>query len=525
MICGTPQPIFPNPYFIGLKKAKPYPDGYSVYLQWAQALPSSAANEIGYNVYFSSNKNHVLLEGPKYFTRYSELIIKRFNPGDIIFFLIRAVEYTSTIQNPLNFVASPQAVNAFIYPETFLTLNIDADTLTIPLVDISEFPSYGVLNVGYELIRYANVDYITNTITATVDGRGYYNTTATVHTVDGYDGYDTLDPTVRHYTGWEDENLIYTQAQPRFEQPEFPFTESDGYRTRDKDLLNTDLSASDDYMEGFPAYDHSGYHRTSLTDYFSGTCLGSYHGGESGCGANKFRNGINLSDRSSQRLEEMLNVSGEPVVLLRRKWTGITCNCYRLNQEQADGRCSNCFGVGFVGGYDQYYNNRRADSRILMRFPPTQDDLTIKPHGLQQSFIPNNAWSLAIPFFKDRDVLIRFNQDNSEEFRYEVINVTRNKLMFSLSGAQSMTIYRLDRTDPVYQWRSIRDTSLYKGTLNTTMGTLRDHGPHFHTVVINEGITTLSQINSTTSTVMSHNHPIISGACQEILGHTHTIIL
>ena len=532
MICGTPKPIYPNPYFIGLKKAKPLADGYSVYLQWAQALPSQVSHEIGYNVYFSTNKDTVLSEGPKYFTRYSELTIKRFNPGDVIYFLERAMEYDPIAQNPLNFVSSPQAVNAFIYPETALASNIDAYVTTIPLVDIAEFPTYGVLKVGYELIRYANVDYGNNIIYATVDGRGYYNTTASEHTIDGYDGYQYLDPTVRYYEGWDDQNYIYSQAQPRFEIPEFPFTETDGYRTRDKDILTTDLSASDDYMEDFPGYDYSGYHRTSMVDYFSGKCLGSYHGGEIGCAdddgtgnGGRTRPGVNLSDRSAQRLEMKLEVDGEPVVLLRRKWTGITCRCVRLNQEHHEGRCPYCFQTGFVGGYDQFYSTRDSSGRIQMRFSATIDNLAAKSIGLQQDFVPN-TWSLPIPAIKDRDVLIRFNQDGTEEFRYEVVNVTRNKLMFSLSGAQAMTIYRLDKTDPIYQWRSIRDTSMYPGKINTSMDTLRGHGPHTHTIVINENITTLTQINSTTSTVMGHNHAIINGVIQDMgMGHTHEILL
>jgi len=528
MICGTPTPIFPNQFFIGIKKSLPYPDGYSVYLQWAQALQSTPTNEIGYNVYFSTEKSTVLSEGPKYFTQHSELKIQRFSPGDVYYVLVRATEYTQSVQNPLNFVASPQAENGFIYPETALMSNIDESTTTIPLVDISEFPVYGIIKIGYELIRYTNVDYLNNIIYATIDGRGYYDTTATSHNIDGYDGYDYLDPTVRFFGGWEDLNLIYAQFQPRFEPPNFPFTESDGYRAKDKDILNTDLSASDDGLEDFPAYDHSGYHRTSLIDYFSGKCLGSYHGGETGCADNggKIRPGVDFQDRSVQRLEEMLQVTGEPVVLLKRKWTGLTCNCYRINQENPEGRCHVCYGTSFVGGYDQYYNSRRSDSRILMRFPPTADDLPIKQHGLEPSFAPSNAWTLPIPALKDRDALIRFNEDGTEEFRYEIINVTRNKLLFSSSGAQVMSLYRLSKTDPVYQWRSIRDTSLLKDTINTSISVLRGHGPHLHVVTINEAITSLAQINSTTSTVMGHNHAIIDGVVQDMsLGHTHQIII
>lgn len=527
MICGTPKPIFPNQFFIGIKKALPYPDGYSVWLQWGQAIQSTPSNRIGYNVYFSTNKNTVLTEGAKYFTLYSELNIRRFSPGDVIYVLVRATEYIPTDQNQLKFVPSPQAVNAYSYPQTALISNIDAYTTVIPLVDVSEFPTFGVLKIGYELIKYANVDYPNNIIYATTDGRGYYNTNQAIHNVDGYDGYEYLDPTVRYYEGFEDLNLIYTQFQPRFEEPDFPFTENDGYRQREKDILNTDLSASDSNMVDFPEYDHSGYHRTSVYDYFSGICLGSYHGGEQGCADNggKIRGGVNISDRSAQRLEEMLKATGEPVVLLKRKWTGITCRCYRLNNEHADGRCPICLGTGFVGGYDQYYSSRRSDGRILVKFPPTVDNLTIKNHGLQQEFTPSAAWTLVVPALKDRDCFIRFNEDNSEEFRYEIVNVTRNKLMFSQSGAQSMSLYRLDKTDPVYQFRTIRDTSMYPEKINTGMAVLRGSGPHYHVITVNENITSLSQINSTTSTVMGHNHAIIAGVCQETLSHTHEITL
>ncbi len=524
MACETPKPVFGGPYEIGMKEARPLRDGYSVFVRWSMAIPTFAEDEIGYNLYFSTNKNTVLSEGPKYFTRYSELTIKRFNPGDIVYFLVRATEYIPLDMTPLIYPPSPQAPNAFIYPETALFVNIDASTLSIPLIDVSEFPPFGVIQIGTELIKYTNVDYGNNIVTAPVDGRGYYNTNIRFHDTDGYDGYVYQDPTVRMYAGWEDLNLIYTEADPRFEPPDYPYTDADGYKQVTKDILTTDLTASDQDNVGFPSYDYAGYHRTSLVDYFSGTCVGSYHGGEQGCDGYKVR-GLYLQDRNTQRLEMMLNVTGEPVVLLKRKWTGIRCSCFRLNQEHHEGRCSKCFATGFVGGYDQYYYPRRSDRRIMMRFGATVDDLTIKQYGLEQNFVPN-CWTLVIPAIKDRDVLIRFNEDNTEEFRYEVVNVTRNKLMFSLSGAQALQIYRLDKTDPIYQWRAIRDTSKVPQLINTSLSFLRGYSaPHMHTVMINEHILNIDQVNSTTSTIMGHNHPIINGVVQVMLGHSHGLVL
>jgi hypothetical protein len=289
------------------------------------------------------------------------------------------------------------------------------------------------------------------------------------------------------------------------------------------------LSASDATNEDFPRYDYTGYHQTSILDYFSGRCIGSYAGGEYGCadGYGRFGTkirGFNLENVNLQRQEMLLQTTGEPVVLLRRKWTGIRCNCFTHNNESPEARCPICFGTGFVTGFDQYLNERRSDRRILVRFDPTTDDLSYKPYGLEQNFMPN-GWTLTVPAIKDRDVLIRFNEDGTDEFRYEILNVNRNKLLFSLSGAQKFQLQRLDKTDIIYQWRAIRDTSKYPVKILTTMGVLRGHGPHIHEIVINENIVASSQINETTSTVAGHSHPIINGVVLEVLGHTHDIII
>lgn len=520
MICEVPRPIFPNENFIGIKDCLPYPDGYSIFINFAQALQNYSTDQIGYNIYFSStNKEDVLTEGAKYFTTNLELTIRRFSPGTVVWFIERATEYNPLYQNPLNFRPAVETQDAYVYPQTLLASNINEYTTIIPLVDASDFPPYGILQIGTELMYYPNVDYVNNLV-YNVD-RGFYNTNIRYHNVDGYDGYHTQNPVVFHFAGFEDLNLIYSQAETRFEPPEFPFTETDGYKSVSVDLLNTNLSASDDLMQDSPLYDYSGYHRTSMVDFFSGICIGSYHGGSYGCNGQNIR-GLSLSDHVNQRLELMLEIDGEPVILLRRLWTGIKCNCYRLNQEHYEGRCASCFGTSFVGGYDQFYNPKRSDSKILVRFSPTVDDLAIKQFGLQQNFAPA-AWTLVYPAIKDRDVLIRFNQDLELEYFYEVTGVTRNKLMFGLSGAQAMNLVRLDKTDPVYQWRAIKSTSLYKGELNTGMSVLRGHGPHIHVVTINNFINTLEQINSTTSVVSGHNHPIINGVVQEMLGHTHSL--
>lgn len=941
-----PKPNHPSPYWIGLQDALPARDGYTVYLSWKYATPSFPSYIVGYNIYFSTNIDDVFTEGAKYFTEELSLYIQRFVPGDVWYFAIRAMEYSPTDLLYTGFTPSPNANGAYVYPESMLTENIDGYQLEIPLVDVSGFPTRGIIQAGIELIKYSTIDYGNNIIFADIDGRGYYNTTANIHQIDGYDGYQYRSPIIKYWVGFEDLNTIVVEAEPRIEYPEFPYVESDGYKQVIKDILTTDLGGSDSSNIDFNTYDYSGYHQTNIIDYFSGHCIGSYAGGQYGCADGYMLRGLNLQEQNNQRLDMMLDVTGEPVVLLRRLWTGLRCKCFRMNQENPEGRCGtcfvpdtlvrtisgykkiqdiekdeliltsdgyfnpvkraiktyyngnimsilssintkpllvtpehpfltvngshkvkrgcgpkcnnyinmgdgncgaldvrqlpsgnwharvqvngtrgkgrvvlgtfktkelaeqaiicykkeniiqghclqwnnadtltnkswlvskapkmyldlneiyipkqhlkqtklglirkgidkfdvtedflwmcglyiaegscgtrtvnfslhakeivfqnrikiffekfgyhvkinkqkgngtnvvvysttlanwfpeffgkkcynkkipeefmylpnnkikalisgiydgdgsktlhaitqtseilalqlvellhklgekpllrtyqssiltpignrrrlaycvnwaedtfdknnrknrwkfndelltkvrktniqqydgyvynlevennptyvvngivvhNCFSTGFVGGYEQYYNPKRFDGRIMMRFDPTVDDLTPKPHGLQENFVPN-CWTLVVPAIKDRDVLIRFNEDGTEEFRYEVINVTRNKLLFSLSGSQKMQVYRLDKSDIIYQWRAIRSTADTPIKVNTTLGTLRGYGPHLHVVTINENILNLSEINSTTGITASHSHPIINGTVLEVMGHTHSII-
>ena len=45
---------------------------------------------------------------------------------------------------------------------------------------------------------------------------------------------------------------------------------------------------------------------------------------------------------------------------------------------------------------------------------------------------------------------MRFNEDGTEEYRYEILSVTRNKLFFSESGKQEFRMLRHDKTDVIY---------------------------------------------------------------------------
>lgn len=360
-------------------------------------------------------------------------------------------------------------------------------------------------------------------------GRGFHFTPITMHTVSGFDGYSTYSPIVTVMAIEEDNRWdnIYA-CQSRFEYPNFPFTILDGYHQVTEDVLSTDLSGADASNITFPIYDYAGYHRTDPVQLINGTCIGSYIGGEMGCidanGNYNIYRGFSLQDQNTQRQDVLLSVDGRPAVLIKRVQTGVTCSCYLTSSEYPDDRCPFCYGTKFVFGYEQYFNPRRSDGRILVRPGPTEENLKMYEAGLESEF-PLSLWTLTVPTIKTRDILVLFDQNDNEEFRYEVAGVTRNNTMLGQQGGQQLRTFRIRKFDPAYQIRIFRNTADFPKKLNTSLGFTVGLPPHSHEIVVNENVLSISQINQTTAVSQGHNHPIVNGQVMEVLGHTHTIIL
>ena len=363
----------------------------------------------------------------------------------------------------------------------------------------------------------------------TSGGRGFNFTPITSHTASGFDGYNTWTPiismlAIEEDDGWDN---IYA-CRSRFEYPNYPFTILDGYHQVTKDLLSTDLSAADAANVTFPMYDYSGYHRTDPVQLMNGTCVGSYIGGEMGCidgyGNYNIYRGFSLQDQNTQRQEVKLSVDGRDAVLIKRVQTGITCSCYLSSSEYPDDRCPLCYGTKFVIGYEQYFNPRQSNGRIRVRTSPTSENLKMYEAGLESEY-PLDMWTLTVPTIKTRDVLVLFDQDDNEEFRYEVAGVTRNNTILGLDGGQQMKTFRIRKTDPAYQIRIFRNTADFPSKLNTGLGFALGIPPHAHEIVINEKVLSVSQINQTTALSQGHNHEIVNGQVMPVLGHFHTIIL
>lgn len=517
----------------GLISADAAGDGYAINLKYATAYPKNRSYKIGYNIYMSGE---IAPDFPIEFFNINPAFISTGTstnanildlvPGQMYHFAVRAFEYDANVVNFTSFPVAPNGL--YVYPQSLLKQDISTTDTSIPLIDAEFFPNSGVVRIGAELVSYSSVDRINNTLLSAI--RGYDGTTIRPHFSDGYDGYIYRDPNVILWPSiQEEQNTVVFECWNRFDIDNYPFTIVDGYRQKTKDILTTDLSASDAANTGFPAYDYAGYHRTDPVMLLRGDCVGSYFGGYMFCadgyaGVGRQIRGLSVQDHNMQRQEVLLSTDGEPVCLIQRRWTGITCNCMLPYNEYPENRCVRCYGSGIVVGWNQFFSPRRSDGRIMVRFDPAVDDLKATDSGLESDLQPN-CWTLPVPTIKDRDILVRFDQDGNEEFRYEVLNVTRNKFLLNNTGAQKFAVQRIRKTDPIYQIRIFADSSQFPSVLYTSVSGSLGIPAHSHKIVISEKITSISQINQLTSTDAGHNHTIIDGEVQTEGLHSHTIIL
>ncbi len=541
------MPYFLNPNNEGLSLVSNNKDGYSITLKWYRSFPTVISNKIAYNIYmdvvdpifegdfFNKSPVFVSVDGTL------SVVIPELTPGQTYRFAVRPVEYDPTT-NDLATLLPITFNNLRSYPETRLRSDITNTSIIIPVLSVSDFPGTGIIKIGGELIQYSSLDSLNNNfiLTSASLQRGFNGTVATLHQTDGYDGTSLWDGSVLFFPiDNEDQNTVVFATQDRFDWDQYAFTQADGYRQTIKDIVNADLKAVDDANAGFPAYDYTGWHRIDPVAAFNGECVGSYFGGEMFCadsteGVGQVLRGISIQDRNNQRQEVLLSLTGEPCVLVKRQTTGIRCFCVLPHQEIPDARCKKCFGGGFVVSYFPYFDDRNSDGKIRVRFEPWVDQLPLMDSGLEVESVKPSAWTLVIPHITARDFLIRFDREGNEEFRYEVLNVSRNILFNDQFGAQKMALQRIRKTDIIYQISSGTHTNTQPDgepglnilrTLTTTLNGSNGIVPHLHQITgINQNITSPNQINTLTSVSVGHDHTITNGVVSVELGHTHLII-
>jgi hypothetical protein len=535
--CSKIKPFF-TPTDLGLRAAWDSGTGTEVILKWKQAYPYKDSDIIYYNVYFASERETVL-DHPEFMVEANEITIGGFAPGDMNFFAVRSAEF-----NPVNFTTDGMiqaGPDMFFYPETATDGYVGPEDMTIPVQSVDGFPQYGIAQIGYELIRYGSIQHLLPpSFVVSSHGRGYMGTPAQAH---------QIDSAVILYKGREDNNSGIIRAVPTFQKPNYALTwvkmdgyGPDGYRAgfdgydyadgydgyflynQEPIDSNTTDGTSNDASGDFRRFDYCGsWRQYSPASFMQGQCTRSYFGGT------QLRDGYrvrasNAMDQMLQREELLLETTGEPFVLLRRMWTGMRCLCFMNRREHPDARCPLCFGTGFTQGFIQFFNPRRSDRRILVRVDPAEDDLIIIDRGGLEPLYEPSAWTLPFPQLKDRDLLVRFNLNNTEEFRYEVLNVTRNRALFVQTGAQKFKMKRLVKTDMAYQFPVMRDTRPYPGSISTSVSVGPGMKLHSHLLVIPAGIN-YGTLKEATQESEGHNHIIYNGVVQPVLGHTHTLPL
>jgi len=155
---------YPDPVRAGTNRVGSLGDGYTISISWYQALSTISNYQIAYNIYYSTYKDDVFSDGIKYTifdgSRHANII--DLTPGQLYFLAVRPVEYDPLI---FNLSLLPLAYdNLYYYPTSLLRQDIGPTDLIIPLIDVSGFPTTGVIKAGLELIQYLAVDQVNNNL-------------------------------------------------------------------------------------------------------------------------------------------------------------------------------------------------------------------------------------------------------------------------------------------------------------------------------------------------------------------------
>lgn len=416
-------------YYQGITKAIDIGIGDSVTIEWAKPLAQSFAFEAFALIYISEDRLSLFDSAPQYIAKQaaSTFTISGLTTGKTYSFGVRAFEATNGLMNFVNLSEVETGVYT-LNTGAELTATVLSTAMNASISSVIGFPKAGLIKIGSEVIAYNNV--LSESKRILFSERNLYSTTTATY-VSG--------DAVELFFGEQDANTVIVFCTPTYHEDIHS-----GREINSTGIIVPDFSDNDKRF--FMGYDFCGYHQTRPQDSLQGNGCGSYLGGE----FNGFR-GFDLYDRMLGQEEVLLDQVGEPVVLLRRIWDGEKCSCATSRRDHIKLKsCPDCYGTTWVGGYKQYANKRRDDSRIMMAFKESAEDLKLgESEHLAQEFEPS-TWTIAIPAIKDRDVIVRFDLTDDIEYIYEVLNVSREKMIYRKFGRQSMAVRRIDKTDILY---------------------------------------------------------------------------
>ena len=431
-------PVFPQTgflgYYQGVTRVTDLGIGDSLKVEWGKPVSRYYGSDLYILIYESANRLQLFEDLPRYIASadLSEAILSDLTSGVTLYYGVRVME---TYGGGMDLTGAEE-LSAGIYfcPQaTEIDADIEPADLRIKVANVEGYPSAGYLQIVNEVIKYDSVDLVNSEFVIPPGGRGLNGTTAGV--------YSSGD-SVKLFTACRDSNTVIVFGTPTFHGDVISGRELDNIG-----LVVTDTTEDD--LRVFQGYDFCGYHRPLPQQILQGqNDCGSYLGGEV-----LGLRGMYLFNRMLDQEEVLLDQVGEPVILLKRRWTGQICPCSDLRRQHPKIKsCGRCFGTGYLGGYQQFANMRRVDRRVMARFKETSEDLKLGSHEhLQQEFEPS-AWTLPMPAIRDRDLLVRFDLSDNVEFIYEVLNVSKEKVIFRQHSRQNLSLKRLDKTDIIYQF-------------------------------------------------------------------------
>lgn len=139
-----------------------------------------------------------------------------------------------------------------------------------------------------------------------------------------------------------------------------------------------------------------------------------------------------------ERNRWILEMGGERVLLLKRKYFGTRCPNFdqiRKHDLQSD---DICYGTGWVGGYF------KPIEIMVSLMNPAQENAVIEEFGRRRSFKPS-SWCLWEPLLTNGDLLIRKNNQ-----RFVITNVTQCRFR-SYVTHQRFEMAEVERNSPIYK--------------------------------------------------------------------------
>ena len=467
--CFFDPPEWADKFHRGIQFAEDLGLGSVIQISWNPALTPNGLSKTYYNIYYSS-ESELLFATPKAITDALSVQVTGLKPGDGYYFAVRAAYFPQNIA--IDEFVTP-VPNYHVYPLGVTLSDIDGyyglNDLN-PIVvspNTNGFPNKGIIKIDDELISYSSKT--SNAfIVSQRDAFGL-----------GRQEQHQNGATISFFKGIEDLNQNFEMAMPTWDgsgtgpwlppDPSDPdgynsMQDSDGYRVWLIDNVNEDHSEFEsENTDHSNEDDLCGTYRSGTTvqiKIYTGQQCGTYIGGRE----DGFAGGIRLTDATLRREEFLLAQTGEPTVLLRIKTVGQQCPRFSLRGEHGVERCAICYGAHIVGGYDRYINSRlyrpviqNPNGMIAVRFPPYKNDLPLMQYRGISQVDQISVWTSAIPTIKKRDILIRYlpvdaGEVPTEEFRYEVLDVERNRLLSGDDGKQTITVRKLDKTHEIYTY-------------------------------------------------------------------------